>query len=1483
MKAKLLLGTAAVAWLGLLPSASHAQTVIISENFDAFPTCSTSCGAACVLAGGWTNVNTDDIDWATDAAGTPSSGTGPSVDHTLGNTTGRYLYTESSSPCFGDTAELWSPVFDISTATYPAARFWYHMYGQSQGALHVDLIRDPNNTAVRTNDVIPAVTDNRDLWQRTGCIPLDPAAGQFRVVIRGVTGADFYSDMAIDDFEVVDLPAVDLAVSNPVVTGACAGQSTIQANIANLGGANVSGFTMQYTVNGGAPVTETFSGTLLGCGATTVTFTTPTVVPAGNATITVSVVAAGDVNAANDSASTSQVVKPRVTSFPYQESFESGPGGWTTYGGNNPWQLGVPADDVINAAYDGTNAWVTNLAGDYPASAQGFIDGPCFDTSSVPYPRFEAYLWYEAEFSYDGAQVQISTDGLTWTKVGTVGEPTWYNDTTVLGLAFTGSQEGWTGRTNTTNGSGGWVQVGHDLGPAASSPTLRVRIAFGADTSVQDDGVAIDAIRIVNNPPRVELTDQSVANAGAFPAGSTNVRLQTLGLEAFGSVANITGLTLTKQGNLPDADITGVALLLDDGDGLPGPTDTALGGPQTFSAGRATFTFSAPVAVTPGVPALVWVMADLGVGAPAGLTFGTSVQQVADVMSPSAQVTLPNGPAAGPLAVTFGISALLPFADAFDLGPVANRQATGGPGVFPTAVAAGTSVLPSATTANPGFAILTDVLTVGLPGGGTLNITASSTPTMALLGFPLGQATAAIDWYFDLSSYDAATDDVFLMFEWNNVNQTDHAEDNIFVSLDGGVTWALSAFNFDFSTAVAPGWNGLAVNISAALRAAGLGFSANTVVRLQAAGDTTSAFMLDNVWAGVPAGLRVERVPGVPVASGANDDLGSFPGGVPQTVQYTLHNDGQTPLTVDPTGLAIVTLSNATLLGGPTSLITIPPGGAQAISFTLQVTNGGPFQVSVTVPTNDPRLANGVYALNIVGVGFVEPDIAVTLADGTAVASGQSHPLGTPRAGAQASQGYIIANVGGGPLSVTSATVQNAVNVTAAIAPAPAPTVASGGSTPFIVTYTPTAPGAFSYEVAIVSDDPDTAIYTVGASGTAVSPDIAVSRAGTNFPNGGSDGLGPQQTGVMTQLTYTIANSGDAELLVSGVTLQGATNVTAAVSTAPTATVAAGGSATFVVDVTPTADGAFSFGLVIASDDPDEGSFAIAVDGVGFTPAPELTVTRGGTAVPNGTTEEAGSSAPGSAQVWTYTLANEGTADLVLSGPVTVANASNAEASVTQQPSTTIAAGGTGTLVVTYSATAPGAFSFDVLIGSNDADEGSYTITIRGTGDALAPEIAVEQPAGTNHASGDVISLGEVAVGSAQTLSFTVKNLGAGPLSLTGDPKVALSNLTNATAEVSAQPDAQVAAGGSTTFTLKVTPSAAGTFGVVLTLASDDGDEGAFTLTVSGSGKANIVDPGDGDDSGGCGCSATEGETDGSSALAALALGALVFLRRRRG
>lgn len=52
--------------------------------------------------------------------------TGPAFDHTLGTSTGRYIYIETSFPAKkGDIARIKSPNLE-STVCF---EFWYHMYG----------------------------------------------------------------------------------------------------------------------------------------------------------------------------------------------------------------------------------------------------------------------------------------------------------------------------------------------------------------------------------------------------------------------------------------------------------------------------------------------------------------------------------------------------------------------------------------------------------------------------------------------------------------------------------------------------------------------------------------------------------------------------------------------------------------------------------------------------------------------------------------------------------------------------------------------------------------------------------------------------------------------------------------------------------------------------------------------------------------------------------------------------------------------------------------------------------------------------------------------------------------------------------------------------------------------------------------------------------------------------------------------------------
>lgn len=185
-----------------------------------------------------------------------------------------------------------------------------------------------------------------------------------------------------------------------------------------------------------------------------------------------------------------------VTSFPYSEDFEGGAGGWIVANGTSvSWELGAPANTIINAAASGSNAWVTNLDGNYNASENSAVISPPFDFTGLADPTIEFSIWYESEFSWDGAVLQSSIDGgSTWQNVGAQGDPNnWYNDGSIGGNPG-GQQIGWTGRDG--SGTNGWVVASNTLTGLGGQSNVLLRVAFGADGGVQDEGFAFDDISI---------------------------------------------------------------------------------------------------------------------------------------------------------------------------------------------------------------------------------------------------------------------------------------------------------------------------------------------------------------------------------------------------------------------------------------------------------------------------------------------------------------------------------------------------------------------------------------------------------------------------------------------------------------------------------------------------------------------------------------------------------------------------------------------------------------------------------------------------------------------------------------------------------------------------------------------------------------------------------------------------------------------------
>ncbi len=133
----------------------------------------------------------------------------------------------------------------------------------------------------------------------------------------------------------------------------------------------------------------------------------------------------------------------------------------------------------------------------------------------------------------------------------------------------------------------------------------------------------------------------------------------------------------------------------------------------------------------------------------------------------------------------------------------------------------------------------------------------------------------------------------------------------------------------------------------------------------------------------------------------------------------------------------------------------------------------------------------------------------------------------------------------------------------------------------------------------------------------------------------------------------------------------------------------------------------------------------------------------------------------------------------------------------------------------------------------------SLQITIPSEG--FAPEIDVENPGGTALTDGTGSQgLGKVIVGkSSSATKFTIRN--SGTANLTG---LAITKAgTHAADFLITQPaSTTVSPGGSTTFTVKFKPGAAGARTCSIRIASNDADENPFDITLTGTGMAPVPD-----------------------------------------
>ena len=610
------------------------------------------------------------------------------------------------------------------------------------------------------------------------------------------------------------------------------------------------------------------------------------------------------------------------------------------------------------------------------------------------------------------------------------------------------------------------------------------------------------------------------------------------------------------------------------------------------------------------------------------------------------------------------------------------------------------------------------------------------------------------------------------------------------------------------------------------------------------------------------AEIDVQRPLGTSIVTGATDNIGNVATGAPTNFTWTILNTTSTVATLNLTGtprvnIPVISVNNCTATVTTQPAATVAPAGSTTFVVSIQPTAAGPFGFGMFIPNNDAN--ENPYNVIVNGTGSTpSPEMDVTR--GPAVADGGTDTVTGASAGVASVLTYTITNSGSANLtfSLPVAAPGALTNCTASITTPPATPVAPAGTTTLVVTVTPLAAGVFSCTLSVGNNDASENPYDWTISGTATgaaAPEMDVTRGGA-VADAGTDTVTGATAGTAAVLTYTIINSGTASLTMT--TPVGApgtlSNCTASITTDPASPVAAAGTTTFAVSVTPTAAGLFSCTVSISNNDSTENPYNWTISGTASAPAPEMDVTRGATPVANAGADALGSSAFGVAQTLTYTITNSGTATLNLTGApgLVVATAgTNCTAGVSTQPaSATVAPAASVTFVVTFTVMAAGVFNFTVSAANNDSNENPYAWTVSGTGAASVPEMDLTRAA-TAVADGSTDAIGNYVQLSATTVTYTITNSGTAALNIT--TPVTVAGATNCTVTVTSQPGNTVATAGTTTLILSVTPSSAAAFSFTVSIVSDDPNESPYDWTVSGTGTIGGGGNGSsGSDEGGC-------------------------------
>lgn len=454
--------------------------------------------------------------------------------------------------------------------------------------------------------------------------------------------------------------------------------------------------------------------------------------------------------------------------------------------------------------------------------------------------------------------------------------------------------------------------------------------------------------------------------------------------------------------------------------------------------------------------------------------------------------------------------------------------------------------------------------------------------------------------------------------------------------------------------------------------------------------------------------------------------------------------------------------------------------------------------------------------------------------------------FGNPLIGTNTYDAFYIENTGNADLNVSSFTLSNSTEFTLIYGGPNLPppfTLTPGSSMEVIVRFNSAAAISYSETLTIVSDDSNESSCVVNLNATAVnpSPELQLQNPLTTDQNCGySLNFGSQLVGSTINESFFITNEGTADLNVTDLQLSNSTDFSLLLlfpfGSLPIV-LSPGQSAEVGVGFTGLSAGNFNETLTIVNDDSNESSCIVNLVATAVAPTPNVSLQYPfGTSQSCGYTYAFGNLVVGPTVYDEIRIFNNGTADLIISDFVlsNTTDFSTLFVGPNIPPPITVPPGSFYDLIIGYTPTV-GSATGTVTIESNDPD-GDCIINLTGSGYIPAPELNL-QTSSTNRACGYTHNFGSISTSSSGTVALTIQNTGTADMTISS---LALSGSADYTLNSPPATPLTIVAGGSQVFNINFNPTAGGTIAGVLTIGSNDSDEGTCLVNLTGVGIATV-------------------------------------------